>query len=265
MCTAIILQRVVPGRPVVVAANRDEFLARAARPPRVIDDGPPRIVGGIDEARGGTWLGVSAAGGFAMVTNQRDPAGNDPARRSRGELVVELLRAGDAAAMRRLLAGLDATAYNPFNLLFGDAGGLHVGYGRRDRPAIALAAVPDGVSVLPNDDLESPAFPKVGRAHALIDDRVAAPWDALRPALLAALADHARPPLEAIAPPPPGAPPWWTPAFARELQALCIHTPAYGTRSASLVALAPGRVVDYWYADGPPCTAAAASQLALVG
>ena len=30
MCTLIVLHRCLPGRPVVVAANRDEFLARPA-------------------------------------------------------------------------------------------------------------------------------------------------------------------------------------------------------------------------------------------
>jgi hypothetical protein len=64
--------------------------------------------------------------------------------------------------------------------------------------------------------------------------------------------------------PPTAAPPWWTREYARELQALCIHTPVYGTRSTSLVALAPDRVVDYWYVDGPPCQAAATSVVSLV-
>jgi uncharacterized protein with NRDE domain len=201
MCTAVILRNVLADRPVVVAANRDEFLARAARPPEVLV-AAPRVIGGRDEVKGGTWLGVSAAGGFAMVTNQRDPQGNDPGRRSRGELVVALLASGDAAAMRALVAAADARDYNPFNLLFGDAAALWVGYGRRDAAAIELAAVPDGVTVLPNDRLESSSFPKVARAHALIDGLVARPWDELRAGLLTALADHERPPVGAVAEPP---------------------------------------------------------------
>jgi hypothetical protein len=39
----------------------------------------------------------------------------------------------------------------------------------------------------------------------------------------------------------------------QRLQALCIHTPTYGTRSATVLALEPGRVAHYLYADGAPC------------
>jgi hypothetical protein len=41
--------------------------------------------------------------------------------------------------------------------------------------------------------------------------------------------------------------------LVRRLKALCIHTPFYGTRSATRIALDPGRVAHYAFADGPPC------------
>ena len=38
-------------------------------------------------------------------------------------------------------------------------------------------------------------------------------------------------------------------------RATCIHRdPDYGTRSATLAALAPGRLVHYLVSAGPPCT-----------
>lgn len=48
-----------------------------------------------------------------------------------------------------------------------------------------------------------------------------------------------------------GRPPW--PAA---LSAACVHTPAYGTRSALIVTVGPGGVPLLQLADGPPCQAA---------
>ena len=42
-------------------------------------------------------------------------------------------------------------------------------------------------------------------------------------------------------------------ALLRRLQALCIHTPVYGTKSSTVLALGAGRVERYLFADGPPC------------
>jgi hypothetical protein len=67
------------------------------------------------------------------------------------------------------------------------------------------------------------------------------------PALEHALGDRARNELDA------------TPAsdrlpreLARELTAICIHSDAYGTRSATVAAFDVGRVLVYDHADGPP-------------
>ncbi len=40
--------------------------------------------------------------------------------------------------------------------------------------------------------------------------------------------------------------------IARELTAICIHSATYGTRSATVAAFEPGRVLVYDHADGPP-------------
>jgi len=40
------------------------------------------------------------------------------------------------------------------------------------------------------------------------------------------------------------------------LPSICVHTPVYGTRSSTVLALSPGRVEHYLYADGPPREAA---------
>jgi uncharacterized protein with NRDE domain len=245
MCTMVILQRAHPRYPVVVAATRDEYYARPATAPQVLSD-DPRVIGGRDETSGGTWLGVTSGGLFVGLTNQRTYGAPDPALRSRGGVVLDALRTGSKAGVRALLERLDAREHNAFNLLFGDAGGLHVGYARGDDPRVAIEPVPDGFHVLPNDVLDSREFPKVDRARALADVR------ADPAALIAVLRDHDMPDLADVHIPDGSALPR---ELVRKLHAVCIHTEAYGTRSASIVALEPGRVAEYWFADGPPCTA----------
>src|SRR5262249_20497462 len=157
------------------------------------------------------------------------------------------LRAGTLADAEAFLAGIDPAVYNPFNLVVADAHGARAYYGR---DGWSREDIPAGLSVLPNDRLDSPWFPKVARARALVAPLLSLPWPELRPALFRALGDHDKP--EAFPPTPPGI----DRAFVRELHALCVHTPVYGTRSAMVAALRPGAVAEVWFADGPPCTTA---------
>jgi hypothetical protein len=73
--------------------------------------------------------------------------------------------------------------------------------------------------------------------------------------LQAALADHAR-----VEPPPSHLPP----EVARELTATCIHSPAYGTRSSTIVVARAGLTLAYLHADGPPCTAPFVDRIGLL-
>lgn len=247
MCTLIALISVVPDRPVVLAANRDELYDRPAQAPVRLG---PGVVGGRDLRSGGSWLAVARDGRFAGVTNQRE-AVLEVAPRSRGELVAGLLACPDRAAMRAYVAGLDATCYASGNLMFGDASGADVAYVRR-AGTIELAPLPAGVHVLTNDRLGSPAFPKAEHAAARLAPLATAPWAVLRAALPGILGDHATPPPERI---PPLAPDSLVPPeLATALQALCVHTPRYGTRSATIAALDAGGVRELAWADGPPCT-----------
>lgn len=221
---------VVPGTPVVLAANRDEMYDRPARAPVVL---APGIVGGLDLRSGGSWLAIARDGRFAGVTNQRE-AVREVAPRSRGELVVALTSQPDRAAMRAYVQALDATQYASGNLLFGDASGADVAYVRR-AGTVELAPLGPGVHVLTNDRIGSPEFPKADYAAERLATLAGAAWPAWRAALPGILADHTMPRHD-------------------PLQALCIHTPIYGTRSATLAAIGAGGTEALWWADGPPCT-----------
>jgi uncharacterized protein with NRDE domain len=249
MCTIVVLRGVRADYPLVIATNRDEFYARAASgAARLLDQ--PATVGGQDLVKGGTWMGVTRDGLFVGVTNQRTLVPPDPAKRSRGELVLEALRLGERNAITQMLQRLDASAYNAFNLMWGDAQALFVAYARDGQAALEIEPVPEGVHVLPNDRLDDAESPKVARARALLAPYVRAEFPELESALKRALADRIRPELGAL-------PDWPLPAhmsreLLRELSALCIRTPLYGTRSSTVIALTPGSVGKYLYADGPP-------------
>jgi uncharacterized protein with NRDE domain len=233
MCTIAILLGVTEA-PLVLAANRDELYARPTRAPEVL---APGVVGGVDEISGGTWLAIAGPfrrrARFAAVTNQRvaqPPAGP---LRSRGLVVRELAVASDPDAY---IAALDPRAYASMNLVWGDTASARVAYLRHegDKDIVELDG---GVHVLCNDRIGSPAFPRAERFANAIAPSLAAPWPALAAALERALADHT----ETI----PGVP----------LSATCIHTPTYGTRSATIAALAPGGVLHYEHVEGAPCSA----------
>lgn len=247
MCTIAILIDVVDGAPLVLAANRDELFARPTRPPELLAEGPPRIAGGVDVLSGGTWLAVRADGRFAAVTNQRALAPVPPGLRSRGLAVRELAAAADPDAH---VAAIDPAAYASMNLVWNGPHGARIAYSRREPATLEVEPLGRGIHALCNDRLGADGFPRcerLGDAIAGALDRGVG-WPALAAQLAMLLGDHTRLPLADT--PPSHLPP----EIARELTATCIHTTAYGTRSATLVALAPDRVIDYLHADGPPCT-----------
>jgi uncharacterized protein with NRDE domain len=106
--------------PLVLAGNRDEFFSRSSARLSWWSPGrdAPAILGGRDLEAGGTWLGLTAQGRLAMITNVRDPSRHDPAAPSRGQIVPEWLAARESVDrfwMRMALSG-----FNGFNLIAAD-------------------------------------------------------------------------------------------------------------------------------------------------
>jgi uncharacterized protein with NRDE domain len=116
MCLILIGWRTHPDHALVIAANRDEFHARAASSAAFWPD-HPEILAGRDLQARGTWLGVSRNGRFASVTNYR--GGRDPAAAaSRGALVSRFLANG--IGPEEYVAGLTPSAFSGFNLFVAD-------------------------------------------------------------------------------------------------------------------------------------------------
>ena len=186
MCLLVVVHQVVPGAPLVVAANRDERLDRPARAMAVLADRDPRVLGGRDEVAGGTWLAVNEHGVVAGLTNEPTGEQRDATRRSRGELPVFLARHRDAAsAVEALVASARPSHYNPSWLLVGDRRRLlSVDMTGRstagDRPV--AAELGPGVHVLENRPPGAPSA-KVDHVRDLVAAALAEACDPGSPAI----------------------------------------------------------------------------------
>jgi len=239
MCTLLLAWQVDPARPLIVAANRDEF---RARPSAVAHFWPeaPQLLAGRDLLAGGTWLGVTRQGRFAALTNVREPAvAAPPGAPSRGRLVLDFLRG--AAPPADYLAGLDAGAYAGFNLVVGDVDALWYLGNRCGEPR----PLTPGVHGLSNAGLDTP-WPKVRRGRARLGE-LAGAGRATPTALLALLADERA--ADDVELPDTGV----GLALERLLSPLFIAGAAYGTcSSTALVFHADGRVEFRERTTGPP-------------
>jgi uncharacterized protein with NRDE domain len=236
--------------PLTVAANRDERLDRPARSLVVLRPSRPRVLGGLDEIAGGTWLAVNDRGVVAGLTNRPAPGGRDLTKRSRGELPLMTAEQPSAdEGVSHLLSTVRAGEYNPAWLLIGDRQVLYYVELAADQDPTVRQLAP-GIHVLENAALED-ASVKADRVRSLVSSARSEPgelWTGLRPVL----ADHRRPGPAGGSPGPAG-----ESGPRREATlAACVHTDDYGTRSAALVRVPkdPTGRPEMLVADGPPCT-----------
>lgn len=165
MCLIVFAWKVIPGMPLIAAANRDEFYNRPASAAGWWEDHPD-IYAGRDLQAGGTWLGVTRDGRFAALTNVRSPAEKRSDAPSRGKLVSDYL--ADTITPQRYIASIrtDATQYNGFNLIVGDRDTLMWYSNKADETDPRNGKPLDyGVYGLSNALLDTP-WPKVTRAKA---------------------------------------------------------------------------------------------------
>jgi uncharacterized protein with NRDE domain len=106
--------------PLVVAANRDEYFHRpAARLAWWTPEGQTHpILGGRDLLAGGTWMGLTASGRFALVTNVRKPGPAIADGPSRGLIVPTWLQGRQPPD--RFWVHVSLSGYAPFNLIAAD-------------------------------------------------------------------------------------------------------------------------------------------------
>lgn len=237
MCTLVLYFQVFPQYPLVIAANRDESLARPSSPPTLLNS-TPWIYGGQDLLAGGTWLGINEYGLMAAVLNRRAQDPLDPRRRSRGLLCLDALKHPSTQAAQQCVAEQPATQYNPFSLVIADPFAASFVY--PDDRTLQVRYLTPGVYMLTNLNPNDPECPRISRfSPRFLQVSQSSPSAGLRLLDLFAqlhqiLADHA--------------------ATQDPRTGLCLHLDGYGTCSSTLLAYSnrEHRYV-YLFASGPPC------------
>ena len=232
MCVAALAWSAHPRWLLVAAGNRDEYHDRLAAPLAPWDD-DSGIISGRDLRSGGTWLGVSRTGCFALVTNLRGYGNPDPSRSSRGALVTAMLTGAPSPA------ALDPSTldrFNPFNLLIADPG--HAWF-LSNRPHGVRAPLAHGIYGLSNGTLDEP-WPKTLQLKAALVDWLSSEARDPEP-LFAALASRQ---IEDVG---------LHPSRASDIAAeapdtpIFICDPLYGTRCSTLVLIdrsGRGRIIE---------------------
>jgi uncharacterized protein with NRDE domain len=242
MCTLAIYFKAFADYPVIVAANRDEYLARPALPPTTLAE-RPHIVGGKDLRASGTWLGINEHGLVAGLLNRRNGGlENDPALRSRGLLCLDALRFRTVHEAAEFVARLSGRDYNPFNLLVASREEAFVAYNRWGQ--IEVVSLAPGIHLLTNLDVDDFECPRISRSRKHFEElgvRADFACDPVgrRADLHRLLADHST---------------QLDPRSGRP-NSLCLHLGDYGTRSSSMIFMGrrPEKLAHFFSA-GPPCT-----------
>ena len=254
MCTILAFYQMHPEYPLIIAANRDEFLRRKSTPPQVLVE-EPRVLGGLDVESQGTWMGATPSGFFVGLTNQRTYQKSNPELQSRGPLVVNALQQEDPASTVQWLKSLDGRKYNPFNLLFGNADSLWVAYARAEHEEIRVEEVQPGFHILPNTTLNAEDSLKAQHVRTVVEDSILRgfaeeKWDAISSSLQHILQDHQKPPLSKIPKPPSHS--VMPRLLIQQLEALCVKVPGYGTCSSTIFGMGKSQLTHYLFSPGSP-------------
>lgn len=220
--------------PILIAANRDE---RHDRPSTAAGPWPgrPDVLAGRDQVAGGTWLGLTTRGRYALLTNFREPHRLWPQTApSRGFLVRDFLM-GEAPPLDylRALAG-DGSERAGFSLIAGNL--TEAGYYSNRDPAGRPRPLTPGRHVLSNHLLDTP-WPKARRLGAALDALPPTRWAADPDAVYRLLQD--RTPAEAEALPHTGL----SQEIEVQLSSPFVLGADYGTRCSTVIAVSPDRAL----------------------
>lgn len=112
MCTLTLLRE---ADRVTVTMNRDDLIVRAEGGPQIQTHQGATFAAPLDLQAGGAWIAVNTHGVVACLLNRYDPA---PAGAvSRGAIVVDAMRAADAAEAVTRLQALHHELYAPFTCI----------------------------------------------------------------------------------------------------------------------------------------------------
>ncbi len=164
MCLLALQYQLVPESPVLVAANREEYYDRPSLTPS-IQSGKPRVLCGIDQRSGGTWLGVNQNGMFVGICNR---ATHTPlfGQRSRGLLCMDLLRCGSSRkALEKAQLELSKTRYEGCNIMIADA---NAGFAIHSEEEHEVVDLEEGLNIIGSRNLNDPTDERVSMARRLL-------------------------------------------------------------------------------------------------
>mgnify|MGYP003617895422 FL=1 len=118
MCIVAFAWQVLDGLPLCLISNRDEFYHRPSSKLHVWSDSP--VIAGQDLQSGGTWMGITKQGRWAIITNFRDGADQHSYVTSRGEVIQSFLESDLTPIRFAQQLELKQCDYAGFNLFVGD-------------------------------------------------------------------------------------------------------------------------------------------------
>ena len=118
MCIVAFAWHVLEDMPLCLLSNRDEFYHRPSAALHQWENS--QIVAGQDLQSGGTWMGVTASGRWAIVTNFRNPRDKTQYATSRGHLIQDFLESDLAPIRFAQQLEQKQQDYAGFNLFVGD-------------------------------------------------------------------------------------------------------------------------------------------------
>ena len=118
MCIVAFAWHVLEDMPLCLLSNRDELYHRPSAALHQWENS--QIVAGQDLQSGGTWMGVTASGRWAIVTNFRNPRDKTQYATSRGHLIQDFLESDLAPIRFAQQLEQKQQDYAGFNLFVGD-------------------------------------------------------------------------------------------------------------------------------------------------
>lgn len=164
MCLLAVQYQLVPESPILVAANREEYYERPSLPPS-IQSGKPRVLCGMDQRAGGSWLGVNQNGLFVGLCN-RATAMPLFGQRSRGLLCLELLRCTSSRkALDKAMTELQRIRYEGCNILIADSKSGWVIHSEEEQEVVPLE---EGLNIIGSRNVNDPTDERVQMAKRLL-------------------------------------------------------------------------------------------------
>lgn len=223
MCLIVLAWKTHPDYPLMLLANRDELYSRATAPLHAWET-RPAIYAGEDRVQHGSWLGMTAQGRLAAVTNLRGVKDTGSGERSRGWLVRDFLLSRRDPADYLDHVQLEAAQYHGFNLLVGNLRTLMYA---SNQPSVQPRLLTPGIYGLSNASLNT-SWPKVEEAKVAFT-RLLARREPDVEALLGLMHTQTRYPLSLL--PDTGV----GPEREQALSPIFVATELYGTRSTTLM------------------------------